>query len=69
MATNYPWARLNPGEGFFVPTLDLQGEKERGLIAALPVLRNARAIYVIKEGRLGVWFYRPLPGQYSRAVS
>lgn len=61
MVTNYPWARLNPGEGFFVPTLDLQGEKERGLIAALPVLRNARAIYVIKAGCLGVWFYRPAP--------
>ena len=61
MATNYPWAKLKPGEGFFVPTLDLQGERERGLIAALRVINNGKARYVIKDGLIGVWFFRPAP--------
>lgn len=69
MVTNYPWQKLKPGEGFFVPTLDLQGEKERGLIAALQYMHNARAVYAIKGGILGVWFYRPRPAQYSRSES
>jgi hypothetical protein len=59
MVTNYPWQKLKPGEGFFVPTLDLQKEKERGLTAALRVITNAKAVYGIKDGVIGVWFYRP----------
>ena len=69
MVTNYPWQKLKPGEGFFVPTLDLQKEKERGLTAALRVITNAKAVYGIKDGVIGVWFYRPRPAQSSRAVS
>jgi hypothetical protein len=60
MVTNYPWARLKPGEGFFVPSLDPQKERERGLIAALRYIRNGKAVIGIKAGCLGVWFYRPL---------
>jgi len=65
MVTNYPWQKLKPGEGFFVPTLDLQKEKERGLTAALRVITNAKAVYVIRSGCLGVWFYRPSPKSSS----
>ena len=65
MVTNYPWQKLKPGEGFFVPTLDLQKEKERGLTAALRVITNAKAVYVIRAGYLGVWFYRPSPKSSS----
>ena len=65
MVTNYPWQKLKPGEGVFVPTLDLQKEKERGLTAALRVITNAKAVYGIRAGCLGVWFYRPLPKSSS----
>lgn len=68
MVTNYPWATLKPGEGFFVPALDLQKEKERGLAAALPYIRTARAIYGIKDGLMGVWFFRPAT-QSSKTVA
>ena len=59
MLKTYPWGRVKPGQGFFVPALDLAAEREAGLLAAVKQrVTNARAVFVIKQGRLGVWFYR-----------
>lgn len=59
MLKRYPWDRVESGQGFFVPALDLMAEREAGLLAAVKQrVTNARAVFVIKQGRLGVWFYR-----------
>jgi hypothetical protein len=58
MQTNFPWTNLKPGEGFFVPCLDVMEVRERGLLAAIPHRIRANAKIVIRQGRLGVWFYR-----------
>ena len=62
MEIRYPWKKIQPGEGFFVPGLDVQKIRERGLMAALPYRINAKAVIGIKEKKIGVWFYRPRLG-------
>lgn len=59
MKIRYPWERLEPGEGFFIPCLDVHNVREQGLNEALRKLVYADAYVGIKDGRLGVWFYRP----------
>jgi len=49
---------LNKGEGFFVPGLDVEKIRERGLKAALPFRYRVKATPGIKDGKLGVWFTR-----------
>ncbi len=61
MEIRYPWTKLKPGEGFFVPGLDVQKIKERGLMAALPLRIRAQAVIGIREKKIGVWFYLPRP--------
>jgi hypothetical protein len=64
----FPWDRLERGQGFFVPALDLEAVREAGLLAAVPLrLKDARAMYAIRQGRLGVFFYRTWPAPSSRA--
>ena len=58
MVITYPWEKLEPGEGFFVPGLNLVEVKERGLRASVPYPFRAYATFGIKDGMLGVWFYR-----------
>lgn len=59
LSIQYPWQRVEKGQGFFVPCLDVEAVQEDGLKAALKHrLFDARAYPAIKEGRLGVWFYR-----------
>ena len=58
MVINYPWQTLNKGEGFFVPGLDVEKIRERGLKAALPFRYRVKATPGIKDGKLGVWFIR-----------
>ena len=59
MRINYPWDRLEKGQGFFVPALDLEKAREDGLIAAMQVrFFYPHYMYVIKDGLIGVWFYR-----------
>ena len=62
MLYRYPWEQLSKGQSFFVPALDLAAEREAGLIAAVKChLKDARAVYCIKQGKLGVLFYRLPP--------
>lgn len=59
MLKQYPWKRVEPHHGFFVPALDLKAVREAGLKAAIQQrVFDANGVYVIKQGRLGVWFYR-----------
>lgn len=59
MLKRYPWESVKHGQGFFVPALDLKTESEAGLKAAVRQrVFDARAAFIIKQGRLGVWFYR-----------
>lgn len=55
----FPWARTDPGRGFFIPCLDTRPVRYRGLAAALKLgLMDARAVVGIKGGAIGVLFYR-----------
>ena len=59
MLRRYPWAKLEKGQGFFVPALDLEAVRQAGLLAAVPLhIKDARAQFGIRQGRLGVFFYR-----------
>jgi hypothetical protein len=59
MLRHYPWNRLEKGQGFFVPALDLEAVRQAGLLAAVPLrIKDARAQFGIRQGRLGVLFYR-----------
>lgn len=59
MLRHYPWDRLEKGQGFFVPALDLEAVRQAGLLAAVPHhIKDARAQFGIRQGRLGVLFYR-----------
>ena len=58
MAIRYPWTKLQKGEGFFVPALNLKKARELGLRAAVSVRIQGQAMFVIKDGLIGVWFYR-----------
>ena len=63
----YPWKELEKGQGFFVPALDLDATTEAGLLAAVRVrVTDARAIVCIRQGQLGVLFYRLPLGRPSR---
>lgn len=55
----FPWSKLEPGQGFFVPGLDVARVRELGLRAAMhhPGLK-AKATPGIRRGLLGVWFTR-----------
>jgi hypothetical protein len=59
MKLNYPWSNLKPGEGFFVPAIDTEKARELGLRSAVAQRLRIKATPVIKDGMLGVWFYRP----------
>ena len=64
MLRHYPWDKVEKGQGFFVPALDLEAERRAGLLAAVPHhLKDARAQFVIRRGKLGVFFYRLPPAQ------
>ena len=63
---HYPWAELNPGEGFFIPCLDTALIRELGLREALKLkMLNARAIPGIRDELIGVWFYLQLGASAS----
>ncbi len=63
----YPWSKLKPGEGFFVPALDVGVAREKVLRAAVGQRIRLKATPVIKDGRLGVWFYLPPRGTPSQS--
>ena len=58
----FPWQRVEKGQGFFVPCLDLENVRLKGLNEALSQrLFDAKASPGIRDGLLGVWFYRTPP--------
>jgi hypothetical protein len=57
MKVSFPWEKLKPGQGFFVPALDVERMKEMGLRAAVLHRVKAEAIPGIRDGKIGVWFY------------
>jgi hypothetical protein len=59
LSIRYPWKGLELGQGFFVPCLDTAAIKREGLNKALSLrLFDAKAIPCIRNGLIGVWFYR-----------
>ena len=55
----FPWARIKKGEGFFIPCLNVNKVRNAGLNAALPLrIFDAKAYPAIKDGLMGVWFFR-----------
>ena len=55
----FPWARLDPGRGFFVPCLDTEAVRRKGLAQALKLhMMDARAEIGVKGGAMGVLFFR-----------
>jgi hypothetical protein len=59
LVVNYPWATTEKGQGFFVPCLDTDAIRLAGLNAALGHrILDAKAFAGIKDGLIGVWFYR-----------
>ena len=59
----FPWEKLEPGQGFFVPCLHVAPVIEAGLRDALSYrILDARVDTGIRKGLMGVWFYR-LPAQ------
>ena len=64
MLKHYPWQRLEKGQGFFVPALDLEAVREAGLRAAVQVkVLDAQALPCIRAGQLGLYFYRRPPSR------
>lgn len=58
----FPWDKLDKGQAFFVPALDVQPLREEGLKAAVTHrVLDARSVVCIMQGRLGVLFYRATP--------
>lgn len=65
MLKNYPWDKVEKGQGFFVPALDLDGVRLAGLKAAVRCrYTDMDALYCIMDGLIGVFFYRKLPGMW-----
>lgn len=65
----YPWNLLKPGEGFFLPCLDLEKERELALRSANSHKLNVKCQKGIFKGMLGLWLYRPPTGPASRTPS
>ena len=55
---SFPWDKTEPGQGFFVPCLDLEKMRRVGLMAATPHRIRADGVPGIYKGRLGIWFFR-----------
>ena len=64
MSMNYsrlrlPWKQLERGQGFFIPCLDFEKTREYVLVKAVGErIFDAQAIPGIKDGVVGVWFFR-----------
>lgn len=70
MLKHYPWTEVEKGQGFFVPALDLEAEREAGLRAAVKVrVLDARATYCLRDGLIGVLFHRAPPAPKKQPVS
>lgn len=60
----FPWQRVERGQGFFIPCLDVEAVRLKGLNEALSQrLFDARAYVGTRNKLKGVWFYRLPPAQ------
>jgi len=60
----FPWTKVEKGQGFFVPCLDTDTVRELGLKkATLSRILDARAVVGIHNGLTGVLFYRTSPAR------
>ena len=56
---HYPWKKVDRGQSFFVPCLDVEAVRQEGLNRALRLrLFDAKAKPCIRDGFIGVLFYR-----------
>ena len=55
---HFPWLDTPVKGGFFVPTLNLEETRSLGLRAAVYHKVRAKAVFGVKDGKLGVWFSR-----------
>ena len=59
LVVRYPWSQLKPGQGFFVPCLDLHKTLEEGLKAAVTArVFSAKGHFGVLNGKIGVLFVR-----------
>lgn len=59
LSIHYPWEQTEKGQGFFVPCLDTDAVREAGLKESVKLrILDARATVGIRNGLMGVWFYR-----------
>ena len=66
----FPWTKVEKGQGFFVPCLDTEAVRELGLKkATLSRILDARAKTGIYNGFTGVLFYRLPPAPSQRTGS
>jgi len=66
---SFPWKKVKPGQGFFVPCLDTEKMRRIGLMAATPHRIRAEGVPGIYKGRYGVWFFRkPEPPPRANAA-
>ena len=56
MTVKFPWDKLKPGQGFFVPCLDTAAVKEEGLRSAVPLRLRVEASVGVYRGKYGVLF-------------
>ena len=55
----FPWSRLEKGQGFFIPCVNTEEVRLAGLNEALRQrVFGAKAYSAIKDGLMGVWFFR-----------
>ena len=55
----FPWPSVKTGQGFFIPCLNTTEMRKFGLSQALQQrVFNAKAYVAVRDGLIGVWFYR-----------
>ena len=55
----FPWPSVKTGQGFFIPCLNTAEMTKLGMGAALRCrVFNAKAHVAVRDGLIGVWFYR-----------
>ena len=60
----FPWQRLEKGQGFFIPCLDVEKVRLAGLNQALRCrVFDALAYPGTRGGLMGVWFFRKPPAR------
>lgn len=55
----FPWPSIKVGQGFFIPCLNTEEMRKFGLSQALQQrVFQAKAVTAVRDGLIGVWFYR-----------